>query len=97
MAAFRASRSERLKLILGSKLEYNEYTGVEIQPSIRALWAISDKRSLWSAVSRAVRTPSRADTDIQINAAVFPPGLFPVDPTHPTVVSVFGDRDLDSE
>ncbi len=52
---------DRLRLTLGSKLEHNDYTGFEVQPNVRLLWKASEQTSLWSAVSRAVRTPSRAE------------------------------------
>lgn len=55
--------SSRLKLIIGSKFEHNDYTGVEIQPSVRGSWQPADNHSLWAAVSRAVRTPSRYEHD----------------------------------
>ena len=60
---------DRLSLTLGSKLEHNDYTGVEYEPGARLLWtpwADSSLRSLssqtfWASVSRAVRTPSRVE------------------------------------
>jgi len=53
---------EMFGLILGSKFEYHQKVGVEIQPSIRL--ALRTRRStLWAAVSRALRTPSRYDED----------------------------------
>jgi iron complex outermembrane recepter protein len=57
--------SDRWLATLGAKLEHNDYTGVEVQPTARLLWAI-DPRSdtgLWWSVTRAVRTPSRVETD----------------------------------
>lgn len=73
---------DRYGLIVGSKFEYHESVGMEIQPSIRL--ALRNRRStLWAAVSRAVRTPSRYDDDvIQGN------------PRNPQIV---GSRDFDSE
>jgi iron complex outermembrane receptor protein len=53
-------------LTLGSKFEHNNYTGFEIQPSARLLWNLSPHQSLWASVTRAVRTPSRLDEDIQL-------------------------------
>jgi iron complex outermembrane receptor protein len=50
---------------LGSKFEHNEFTGFEVQPTIRARWSGS-RRSVWAAVSRAVRVPTRFDTDLRI-------------------------------
>jgi len=47
----------------GTKLEHNDYTGYEVEPSVRLQWSRSNQ-TLWSAVSRAVRTPSRIDHDL---------------------------------
>lgn len=62
---------ERLKLTVGAKLEHNNYTGFEIQPNVRLAWKPSEQVLLWSAISRAVRTPSRLDRDL------FVPGSAP--------------------
>ena len=55
---------ETVRLILGSRAEHNDTTGWEIQPTARLLITPSEQHSLWAAVSRAVRTPSRAETTI---------------------------------
>lgn len=55
--------NERLKLTVGAKLERNNYSGFEIQPNVRLAWKPSEQVLVWSAVSRAVRTPSRLDRD----------------------------------
>ena len=52
-----------LKLILGTKVEDDPYSGVELLPSVRFSWKVTDKDLLWSAVSRAIRAPSRLDRD----------------------------------
>ena len=49
-----------LKTAVGVKFEHNDYTGLEVQPSARAVW-MRGHHTLWGAVSRAVRTPSRFD------------------------------------
>jgi iron complex outermembrane recepter protein len=54
---------ERLLLTLGTKIEHNDYTGFEFQPSARLAWRMSDTNLLWSAISRATRTPSRVDRE----------------------------------
>ena len=54
---------DRLHLTLGTKIEHNDYTGVEVQPGGRVNWAVSDVGTLWAAVSRALRTPSRIDRE----------------------------------
>lgn len=62
------------KLMAGVKLEHNRYTGFELQPNLRALWTPSSTQTLWAALSRAVRTPSRAERDAAVNLFVAPPG-----------------------
>lgn len=52
------------KLTLGAKLERNNYTGWEFQPNARLAWEATPRALLWSALSRAVRTPSRLDRDL---------------------------------
>lgn len=56
---------ETVALTLGSKLEHNGYTGFEVEPNARLLWRPSSSQTFWSAVSRAVRTPSRIDHDLR--------------------------------
>jgi len=55
---------DRLHLTLGTKVDHNDYTGVEVQPSGRVSWTPSRGGVLWGAVSRAVREPSRIDRDL---------------------------------
>jgi iron complex outermembrane recepter protein len=50
---------------LGTRLERNAYTGVEWQPSIRARW-LRGPQTFWTAVSRAVRLPTRLETDVRV-------------------------------
>jgi iron complex outermembrane receptor protein len=78
---------ERFRLTIGSKFEHNDFTGFEIQPSARVLWTPGHSQSFWASVSRAVRTPSRAESDIVLNSAGAPPGL----------VTIFGNPDMESE
>ncbi|MBW8864532.1 MAG: TonB-dependent receptor [Verrucomicrobia bacterium] len=48
---------------LGTKVEHNDYTHFELEPSGRLQWKVTPDQMLWTAVSRAVRTPSRVDRD----------------------------------
>jgi iron complex outermembrane receptor protein len=61
---------DQLHLTLGTKIEDNDYTGVELQPSVRLAWKLRDKQTLWSAVSRALRTPARLDRDYFIPSVI---------------------------
>ena len=51
-------------LTLGLRLINDSYTGLEYAPDARLAWHTSDTGLLWAAVSRAVRAPSRFDTDL---------------------------------
>jgi iron complex outermembrane receptor protein len=55
---------ENLFFTLGTKVEHNDYTGWETEPSGRLQFNLTPKQMLWTAVSRAVRTPSRIDRDL---------------------------------
>ena len=59
-----ALSKDRLALTLGTKVERNEYTGFEIEPSLRLAFTPDRRQTLWTAVSRAIRTPSRIDRDL---------------------------------
>jgi len=55
----------------GSKVEHNDYTGFETEPSVRVAWNVAQNQSLWAAISRAVRTPSRIDRDAILPAPAY--------------------------
>jgi iron complex outermembrane receptor protein len=67
----------KLWLTVGSKFEHNIFTGWETEPSARLLWTPTPHQTVWAAVTRAIRTPSRIDEDLQLtgvasaNPAVF--------------------------
>jgi len=56
---------DRLSLVLGSKFEWHSLGGFEPQPGIRAAWTPTERQTLWAAVARAVRMPSRIDEDLR--------------------------------
>jgi len=55
---------DSVKLTLGTKVEHNDYTGFEVEPSARLAWMPEKRHTVWAAVSRAVRSPTRLDVDI---------------------------------
>jgi iron complex outermembrane receptor protein len=56
----------RVHLTAGTKLEHNDYTGLEVQPSVRLAVKPDSRQTAWAAVSRAIRAPSRFDRDLHI-------------------------------
>lgn len=61
---------DKVFLTLGTKLEHNDYTGTEIQPNLRLQYHPDPSQTVWGAVSRAVRTPSRLEHDLSYNLLV---------------------------
>jgi iron complex outermembrane recepter protein len=60
----RFALTDRLSLIAGLKLEKTSFTDIEVLPNLRLAYQPNDRTLFWSAVSRAVRTPSRIDRDL---------------------------------
>jgi iron complex outermembrane receptor protein len=56
-----AWRDRSVRFTAGSKVEWNSFSGIEVQPTVRLLWLPSERHSLWTAASRAVRVPSRSE------------------------------------
>ena len=77
---------DKLSLTIGSKFEHNDFTGFEFQPTGRLLWTPTNRQSVWLAVSRAVRTPTLLENDIDVGGLGGP--VFP---------RVQHNRDLESE
>ena len=89
----------KLWLTIGSKFEHNDYSGFEGQPSARIMWAPHNQHRLWASVSRAVRTPSRADQGASVLSNVIPPQALPFPPfgTPPVAIVIQGDSAFRSE
>ncbi len=85
---------ERLKLIIGSRFEDNYFSGFEFQPSARILWTPTKRISFWTAISRAVRTPSTSNINAMFTIAALPP-----EPPIPLPVKVMyiGNKNFKSE
>ncbi len=83
---------DRLVLTLGSKFEHNSYSDFEAQPNARLVYSPNAWNRIWTAVSRAVRTPARFERDVRTDTAAFPgPGGMT------TLVQTLGNSDFTSE
>ena len=90
--------SDNVRATIGSKFEHNDLTGSEIQPNARLVWLISERQSLWSAISRAIRTPSRADDSVKFNSRTIAPRTPGQNPSAwPALIQVVGNSDLQAE
>jgi iron complex outermembrane receptor protein len=84
-------------LTLGSKFEHNDYTGFELQPSMRLRWKPKPRQIAWAAISRAVRTPARSEHDVRYNVEVGSTAVSYPPYSIPTLTTNFGDDDFKSE
>lgn len=79
---------DSLHLTLGSKFEHNDFSGYEFQPSVRLAWDFSAVQTVWAAVSRAVRVPTRLERDIFVYAN---------DPSEDPSYLLKGNKDFEAE
>ncbi len=88
-----------MHVTVGSKVEHNDYTGFEVQPTLRCLWTPHEKHSVWASVSHAVRTPSIIESGDRANVGLvgYAPNFLPPFNLLPVVSTMTGNRDLDSE
>lgn len=56
--------SEELFFTFGSKFSHNDYTHSEVQPNARLTYLPTKNQTLWAAVSKSVRTPTRGEDGI---------------------------------
>jgi iron complex outermembrane receptor protein len=92
-------RPDEVHLILGMKLEYNDYTRWEVQPNVRVLWRPNPSQTVWGSIARAVRIPGRAERDglAILAVGVQPPGS-PANPFPlPLYPGIKGNGSLNSE
>jgi len=82
---------ETVKLTIGSKFEYNNYTQFEIEPGLRLSWRPAENHAVWFSVARAVRTPAQSDDDLRFGYLSFQPT------PAPTLIRVSGSHDFESE
>ncbi len=58
------SLTRGLKLTVGLKFEDEPYAGPQFMPNVRLAWKATDQVLLWAAVSRAVRSPTPVDVNL---------------------------------
>ncbi len=89
--------ADTLRLTLGAKLEYNDFTGVEFQPGVRLFYRPQPDLAIWGAVTRAVRTPSRFERGADFQLSAIPPNSRRNPAPLPIFASFLGDPDAEAE
>jgi len=62
-----ALRPDAVWLTAGVKVEQNAFSGADVQPNVRARWQLPARQTVWGAVARAARRPTRFDDDIVVS------------------------------
>jgi iron complex outermembrane recepter protein len=83
---------DRLHMMLGSKFEFDDPVGFEIEPSVRLLWTPTGHQTVWAAVSRATQTPSLLYLYGRLNVAASQPPSGP-----PILVSELPNSNLEAQ
>ena len=84
---------DKLRLLAGVRLDHYNYSGLEVQPTFRALYSIRSDQDLWFAISRAVRSPSRYNRDATWVLTLRSTPLS----EEPAIITYMGNDDFDSE
>jgi iron complex outermembrane receptor protein len=67
---------DRLKVTTGIKIENSSFSNVDFMPDLRFSWQLNESDMLWASVSRAVRTPSKLDRELQLPGILLPAPRF---------------------
>ena len=63
---------DKFSLIVGSQFEHNDFTGFEVQPSIRAKLNIDAHSLAWVSVSKGLSIPDRTTEDVRADVRAVP-------------------------
>lgn len=86
---------ERLRWVVGAKLERNQQSGTFLEPGMRLAWTPTEQQTVWASVARAVRTPFLAERSGRIDYAVMDanPPLSPL----PVLVTTQAGKEFENE
>lgn len=87
--------ADTLRLTLGLRMDHNELSGWDSQPTGRLSWNLAPMHTLWGSLSQAARAPSRVDPDFVLNYRYIPGHLAGFVPD--TLVIMRGMTELKSE
>jgi len=87
--------AESLRLTLGLRADHNPISGWDTQPTARLSWNLQPNHTLWGALSKAARAPSRVDSGFNKNLVYIPGNLGAFVPN--TLVMLHSNEDQSSE
>lgn len=66
--------ARRFRVTIGTKLQYDPVSHLQLQPTLRLLFKASERQTIWAAATSAVRTPSEVELYGRMNVGAFPDG-----------------------
>jgi iron complex outermembrane receptor protein len=78
-----------LHVIIGTKVQYDSVSHLQFQPTLRFLYKMNDRQTLWAAATSAVRTPAETELYGKIDVGAFPDGR-----GNTGLIVVYGNRAL---
>jgi len=84
-------------LTVGTKFESGSDVSSSLQPNVRLALPLDTKQTVWSAISKAERTPSRAEQSFRINSQTLPPGSANNATAWPVLVTLNGNSAVEGE
>lgn len=91
--------SNRVTALIGAKFEESSLSDFEIQPSLKLGWTINRSHRSWFSIAKAVRTPTRAGTQVAINipSLLLQPNTVSNPFGVPLLAQLTGNSNLESE
>ena len=84
----------KTRFTIGTKVEHNDFSGWEVEPSARIAVKQDENHTWWGSVSRAVSTPNRANTNFNDSIEFLP---YPYQQTYiPAYLTLIGNQNVKS-
>jgi len=64
----------RFHVIVGTKAQYDRASNLQMQPTLRVLYKVTERHTIWAAATSSVRTPDEAELYGRIDVGGFPDG-----------------------
>ena len=65
--------ADRLSITAGARFEDSQYGSNAFLPSLRALFSVTPRTSLWGAIAKGARRPGRSEADLAVQDQFVPP------------------------
>jgi len=81
-----------LHVIAGTKVQYDSLSHLQFQPTLRILYRVNERQTLWAAATSAIRMPAETELYGKIDVGAFPDGR-----GNTGLIVVYGNRALQPE